>query len=408
MLSSSFASNRSAITIAKRLGCQRGIYIPRVTERKVNERGPGGRSSESGQIVAVFGAGGFLGRYVCYNNGSNGVKTYVGNRADEFEMRHLNPMFDLGRLRKVFYSPRDRDSMAEVIADADVVVNLVGKHYETRCLSNTSKFPYLEIKTNFTFEDCNVSIPRTIAELCTEMQVDNLIHVSSLAAKEDALSEWSRTKWQGEMAVREAYPWATVVRPSQLFGHEDRLLHYYANAANMLPFVPFIAGSQALTQPVYVGDIADVISRVIDDPERFEGKTIDCFGPDDFTYRELAEFVYDITSQEPKMRDIPKSAYLALAKFTQVMANPSLTTDLVELWSEDYTPRMSQEEYKAQSRAKDGILTMIDFDIEPVPVQKIAFEYLHRFRQGGHFILADSYHGRKNQDIPVEAHHIKQ
>lgn len=182
--------------------------------------------------------------------GATGVKTYVGNRGDEFEMRYLNPMFDLGRLRKVFYSSRDRASMSEVIADADVVVNLIGKYYETKTIADKKSFPYLEYKTNFSFEEANVSIPRTVAELCTEMQVDNLIHVSCAAAKEDSPSEYLRSKWRGEQAVKEAYPWATIIRPTQFFGHEDKLLNSFANMAAIYPFVPFVDGGHALTQPV--------------------------------------------------------------------------------------------------------------------------------------------------------------
>jgi len=174
-------------------------------------------------------------------------------------MRHLNPMFDLGRLRKVFYSSRDRDSMAEVIADADVVVNLIGKYYETKVLADKKTFPYVEYKTNYSFEETNVTIPRTVAELCSEMQVDNLIHVSCAMAKEDASSEWARSKWRGEQAVKEAYPWATIIRPTQLFGHEDRLLNWFANVAARLPFVPFVEGGQALTQPVSGYRLHDVL-----------------------------------------------------------------------------------------------------------------------------------------------------
>jgi NADH dehydrogenase (ubiquinone) 1 alpha subcomplex subunit 9 len=326
----------------------------------------------------------------------NGVKTYVGNRGDEFEMRHLHPMFDLGRLRKVFYSSRDRDSMAEVIADADVVVNLIGKYYETSNLTNIDTFPYVKKQVNFSFQEANVDIPRTVAELCTEMQVDNLIHVSCAAAKEDSRSEWARSKWQGEQAVKEVYPWATVIRPTQLFGHEDKLLNYFANAAARLPFVPLVDDGQALTQPVYVADVADVITKVIDIPEKFEGKTIDCFGPKDFTYKELAQFVYDITGQDPTMLDVPKSSLKMMSKPIQFFGgNPMLTDDLVELWSEDYNAPLTEEQYAAESKKTDGIVTMADFGIKALPVEKLAFEYLHRFRQGGYFLLAEGYHGKQ-------------
>jgi len=370
--------------------------MPRVTERRENEAGPGGRSSNAGVTVAVFGASGFLGRYVCANCGTNAVKTYVGNRGDEFEMRYLNTMFDLGRLRKVFYSSRDRESMANVIADADVVVNLIGKYYETSNLTTIDKFPYIKKQINFSFQEAHVDIPRTVAELCKEMQVDNLIHVSSAAAKEDSKSEWARTKWQGEQAVKEVYPWATIIRPTQLFGHEDKLLNWFANAAVRLPFIPLIDGGQALSQPVYVGDVADVITRVIDSPEEFEGRTVDVFGPKDFTYKELAQFVYDITSQNPTLLELPKSTLKTIAKpFEMLGGNPILTGDLVELWSEDYLPPLTAEQYEAEEKKAKGILTMANLGLKPMPIEKLAFEYLHRFRTGGHFALASGYHGKQ-------------
>lgn len=310
------------------------------------------------------------------------------------DMRWLKPMFDLGRLKFVFYSPRDRDSMAEVIADADVVINLIGKYYETHALTTKPNFPYLSWKTNFSFHDCNVDVCRTIAELCTEMQVDNLIHVSSLAASPNSNSEWARTKYQGELAVKEAYPWATIIRPAQLFGPEDKFLNWFASAASMYPYVPLIDGGHALTQPIYAVDVANVIQKVVDDPESYEGRTIDCFGPSDYSYSELASFVYDITGQKPRKVDMPKSLVKTQARALQYMSassTPSLTPDLVELWSEDYVPSMTQDEYDAQP-TKDKILTMKDLGLKATPIEKIAFNYLHRFRAGGHFALVKGYH----------------
>jgi NADH dehydrogenase (ubiquinone) 1 alpha subcomplex subunit 9 len=307
-------------------------------------------------------------------------------------MRHLKPMFDLGRLRFVFYSPRDVDSMKEVIADADVVVNLIGKYYETTQPVQTPKFPFVKLQTNFSFEQCNVVIPRTIAEICKEMQVDNLIHVSSAAASPDSASEWARTKYAGEQAVKEAYPWATIVRPTQLFGAEDKFLNWFANAAINFPVVPLVDGGHALTQPVYAVDVAKTIARIIDAPEMFEGKTVDCFGPSDYTYAELAAFVYDITLQNPTVTEVPKSVLLSLSKFLQISkGEPMITPDLVQLWSEDYLPVMTAEQYQAQTGA-NKILTMADLGIEATPIDKKAFSYLHRFRKGGHFTVVEGYH----------------
>eukprot|EP00579_Thalassiosira_antarctica_P005723 CAMPEP_0201885482 /NCGR_PEP_ID=MMETSP0902-20130614/19166_1 /ASSEMBLY_ACC=CAM_ASM_000551 /TAXON_ID=420261 /ORGANISM="Thalassiosira antarctica, Strain CCMP982" /LENGTH=393 /DNA_ID=CAMNT_0048414717 /DNA_START=15 /DNA_END=1196 /DNA_ORIENTATION=+ len=362
--------------------------LPRITERRPDETGRGGRASDAGVKVCVFGATGFLGRYVCSGLGSNGVQTYIGSREDEFAYRHLRPLFELGRAKFSYYSSRDRQSMADLISDADVVVNLVGKYYDTKALEDTQKFPYLNYKVSTSVAEANVEVPKTIAELCAEMQVDNLIHVSSAAANPDSSSEWARTKHEGEQAVLEAYPWATIVRPTQMFGHEDMLLNWFAVMAQRFPIVPLVDGGHALTQPVWVDDVAKTINRIIDDPEKFEGRRVDVFGAQDYSYAELARFVYDITGQEPVLSDIPNPVVKYAANVMQYEGAPMLTPDMVDLMSEDYLPEMTVEGYKAQNQ----VFTMKDLGVEATPIEKLAFKYLHRFREGGHFILAKGYH----------------
>ena len=89
--------------------------------------------------------------------------------------------------------------------------------------------------------------------------------------------------------------------------------------------------------------------------------------------------------------DAPKDVAKNVAKGFNLLGSPMLTPDMVELWSEDFIPSMTQEEYDAQP-TKDKIFTLKDLDIEATPIQKIAFNYLHRFRDGGHFSLEKGYH----------------
>ena len=308
------------------------------------------------------------------------------------EMRHIKTMFDLGRTRFVFYSPRDVDSIKEVIADADIVINMIGKYYESMTPYQSKSFPYVGYKLNYSFEETNVTIARTIAEVCKELQVDNLIHVSSAAASPDSPSAWARTKYEGEQAVKEVFPWATIVRPTQMFGPEDRFLNPLAWMAARYPFVPLVDGGHALTQPVYVVNVAETIARICDDPAEFEGKRIDCFGPTDYSYAELMDFVLDVTEMEGvRVWEFPKSLALQLANLLQYQRLPPLTPDLVHLQSVNYLPAMTAEEYRNQKGA-DKIMTMENLGVKQVPIEKIAFSYLHRYREGGHFTEVSGYH----------------
>lgn len=307
------------------------------------------------------------------------------------EMRHIRLSFDLGRTRFCFYSPRDRESIKEVIGDADVVVNMIGKYYESGQPVQTAKFPYVNYATNYSYHDANVVIPTTLAEICKEMQVDNFIHVSSASASPDSKSEWSRTKYEGEQAVKEIYPWATIIRPTQLFGKQDRFLNWFARMAQWYRMVPLVDGGKSLVQPVWVGDVAKTILRVCDDPSKYEGKRIDCFGPNDYTYKELATFVNGITERDMPVFNLPYFYYSKLAQGMQYTRDPLVIPDLVEQWMEGNRPEMTPEEYKAQ--LSDGkILTLDDMGIEAMALEKEAFDWLQFYREGGHFYRVSGYH----------------
>ena len=326
---------------------------------------------------------------------------YLGNRGCDMEMREIKTQFDLGRTRFVFYSPRDIDSMKEVIADADVVVNLMGKYFESGQIIQTKKFPYLGWQTNFSYEDVNVKLARTLAEICFEMQVDHFIHVSSASASPTSKSEWSRTKYEGELAVKKAYPWATIIRPTQLYGSQDRLLNWFGFCQQKLRCVPLIyqdGGKEALVQPVWVGDVARAIRYVCEAPHMFEGRQIDCFGPADFTYAELAKFVNDITDQNKPVLRVPVSMYEYLAKVLQLSRAPLVVPDSVKLMTEDFLPTLAPEEYERQKDDANKILTLADLSIDAKSIEKDAFAYLQSFRQGGHFQRVSGYH----LDIPVK------
>lgn len=319
------------------------------------------------------------------------------------EMRDRKIAYDLGRTRFVFYSPHDRDSIQDVIADADVVVNLIGKFHPTGRLASTPQFPYLKYKTNFSLEEANIKIPQTVAEVCKEMQVDHLVHVSSASANPDSKSEWSRTKYYGEQAVKEAFPWATIIRPTQMYGKEDQLLSWFAFCAQFFRCVPlpYTGDREPVIQPVWVADVAKTILYVCDDAARFEGRQIDCFGPADFTYPELYEFVNGITHQNKPLLRIPLPIYRKMASVFQWWRKPLIFPERLDLWIEDFLPTLSPDQYELQQDDKTKILTMKDLGIDHMPMEKEAFEYLQCFRFGGKFFRVEGYHLSATEDAPV-------
>jgi NADH dehydrogenase (ubiquinone) 1 alpha subcomplex subunit 9 len=112
-------------------------------------------------------------------------------------------MGDLGQIVQMEYSIRDRDTVKYAVERSNVVVNMVGREWETR---------------NFSFEDVHVTFPAMLAEVCKEVGVERLVHVSALGASASNPSTYYQTKAAGDDAVRAAFPSATIVQPSKLIG----------------------------------------------------------------------------------------------------------------------------------------------------------------------------------------------
>jgi NADH dehydrogenase len=94
-----------------------------------------------------------------------------------------------------------------------------------------------------------------------------------------------RSKGRGEAALRSAGLDLTVLRPSVIFGAEDRLTNLFARLQRYLPVLP-LAAADARFQPVWVGDVAGALARCLADPQTI-GQTYDCAGPEVMTLAEL-------------------------------------------------------------------------------------------------------------------------
>lgn len=104
------------------------------------------------------------------------------------------------------FSPRDRESVLESMQYSDVVINLIGKHYETKHLVPTRRSDGSLSRINYSFDDVHIKVPETIAELAKEAGVKCMIHVSALGADENSACRWNRSKALGEAAVRSKFP----------------------------------------------------------------------------------------------------------------------------------------------------------------------------------------------------------
>jgi NADH dehydrogenase (ubiquinone) 1 alpha subcomplex subunit 9 len=216
-----------------------------------------------------------------------------------------------------------KESIAEAMQHSDIVINCIGKRYETKFI-----LPFLK---NFTYYDVNVKLAETIAECAAEAGIEKFVHVSALAANEESNSEWARTKAIGEKRVKNILPTATIVQPSQLFGTEDHFLNTIAwltrtRWPGLKPFV--VSGGQQKTQPLWANDAGRAIANAAL-MNNTSGKTYKLAGPKVYTQKEITEFVLEALETDVDYRDIPAPIAEIMTLPFEGLYNPKLVQDMV-------------------------------------------------------------------------------
>ncbi|KAJ7329112.1 hypothetical protein JRQ81_015286 [Phrynocephalus forsythii] len=314
--------------------------------------GRSGRSSVSGIVATVFGATGFLGRYLVNQLGRIGSHVIIPYRCDPYDLMYLRPMGDLGQLIFLEWDCQDIDSTRRAIEHSNVVINLVGREWETK---------------NFNYEDVFVNIPREIAQLSKEAGVEKLIHISHLNADINSPSNYLKNKAIGEKVVREEFPDVIIMKPSEMFGREDKFLNHYANMRRF-GGVPLISnGKKTVKQPLYVGDAAKAIISAIKDPDS-KGKTYTLTGPYRYLLYDMVKYVYDLIHRPFHPYPLPRPFYLLFARvFERKRLEPWISRDKVIRF------------HTTDKRFPD-LPGLEDLGIVPTSLEEKALEVLRRHR----------------------------
>jgi NADH dehydrogenase len=301
------------------------------------------------ELVTVFGGGGFIGRYVCEFLMKSGVRVRIAQR-DPRQAYIIQPLGQVGQFGFVRADVTNRDSVRHALHGATAAVNLCGVF--------GSKM-----------RSVHVDGARNIAEAARDQGLDGVVQVSAIGASLQSQSSYGRTKAEGEQAVRDAFPTATVIRPSLVFGPDDELTNRFAAMAR-LPFLPVIA-SNRIFQPVYVRDLGRAIAMAALDPRRFGGQTFEIGGPQRMSMIELHRAILAITGQQPEITPVPDIFADLLSRLGWLPGAP-LTRD--------------QWLMLGQDNVTSGELPGLEaFGIRPTPLSAVGHEWLGRFHKGGKF-----------------------
>ena len=303
----------------------------------------------SEQLVTVFGGGGFIGRYVCEQLFKAGVRVRIAQR-DPRQAYMIQPLGQVGQFGFEQADIANVSSVRNAVKSATAVVNLCGVF--GRAMQKT-----------------HVEGARNIAAAARDAGVGAFVQISAIGADAASQSNYGRTKGEGEQAVREIFPEATIIRPSLVFGPEDGLTNRFAAMAR-LPFLPIIAAKRNF-QPVYVRDLAKAIAMAALEPVRFGGKTYEIGGPQVMSMLGLHRAILELTGQNPEIVTVPDFMAGALANLGWLPGAP-LTRDQWLMLQRDNVPANDMPGLEA-------------FGIRPTPLAAVGYEWLGRFHRGGKF-----------------------
>ena len=307
------------------------------------------------RVVTVFGGSGFIGRHLIGRLARQGWIVRVAvrrpSRAD-----FLKPMGDVGQITPIRAPIQDRIAVEAAVAGADAAINLVGILYQ---------------RGPQTFAAVHDRGAQTVAAAAAAAGVGRLVQVSALGADRHGTADYARSKGAGEDAVRTAYPGAVILRPSVAFGPEDDFFNRFAAIARISPVLPLIGGGGTRFQPVYVGDVADAITKTVVDPD-CAGRTYELGGPRVYSFKELMELLLRQIHRRRLLVPWPFAMAEMQAIFFELLPVPPLTRDQVRLLRQDNV-------------VADGALTLADLGIAATAAEVILPTYLDRYRPSGRF-----------------------
>ncbi len=293
-----------------------------------------------GQLITILGGGGFVGRYVCERLMALGARIRVAQR-DPRRATFLRPLGNLGQIQFVRADVRDAASVTRALRGSDAVVNLVGSFADMQAVQADGA--------------------AHVAQAAAQAGVQALVHLSAIGADANSPSLYGRTKAAGEAAIRNACPQARILRPSIIFGREDKFVNRFGSMVQYR-LVPVVGGN-ARFQPVYVGDVAAAVIAALHPAHA--GQTYELAGPQIFTMNGLLHWLADYTGHQPLFLPVPGSLIASLP-FTPI------TKDQYAMLRVDNVPA-------------SGALGLVDLGIAPTPLENVAEDWLVLYREQGRF-----------------------
>ena len=304
-----------------------------------------------GKLVVLLGGSGFFGTHLAQELLSRGARLRIASRRPEQAFR-IRPLGNLGQMQFARCDVTRSASLTAVLEGADAVVNLVGAFKgDLDALQGRGAG--------------NIAAAAKAAGATAFMQI------SAIGADAEGATAYARTKAEGETAVLAAFPGATILRPSVLFGPDDNFLNLFGGLISKLPAVP-VFGPDKLFQPLFVDDAAAAAAEALADPGRHGGKTFELGGPERIALLDLNQRIAKAQHRTPLFMPVPDFASAAFATATGWLPFAPLSSD--------------QWKLLAAGNVVSGEFPGIDtLGVAPRPLALFLDRWMVRYRKHGRF-----------------------
>lgn len=225
-------------------------------------------SSLSGALVTIFGGGGYIGNYVAQAMLARGARVRIASRNPE-KGWPLKPLANLGQLQFAKCDITKEESLRAALHEASHVINLVGAF-------------------DGDVGELMGEAPGRMAAIASANGAKAFVHMSAIGADASSSTDYAKGKALGEDRVLAAFPKATILRPSIVFGKDDNFLNMFGSLIEMLPVLP-VFGPDAPLQLVYVDDVAEAVAVALENPASHGGHTYELGGPEVLTMMDIHE-----------------------------------------------------------------------------------------------------------------------
>ena len=305
------------------------------------------RAPLEGKLVVLIGGGGFLGSYVAQSLLRRGARLRIAERHPENAFT-LRPLAELGHIQFARCDVKDRHSVEAAMQGADAAVYLVGTWGADQLALHA--------------DGAGVA-----ARAAAEQGAGAFVYVSAIGADPRSDSGYSATKGEGEGRVREAFPNATIVRPSVMFGEDDNFVNLFAGLISTFRVLP-VFGAQARLQPLFVDDAAEAITHALADPVNHGGKLFELAGPEVLTMDELHRRIAAAQDRERTFVSVPDG----LSRLFAALPGTPMNSDQ---WS-----------LLKQGNVATGTLPGCEaLGVQPRPLGLFLDRWMIRFRKHGRF-----------------------